>query len=245
MAVVYWIHLPEHTSILTQGYVGFTSRTTELRFKQHCRDSLNLGNTTTLYRAMRKYRTNIIVTTLVEGSNDYCLNLELKLRGSSNTGWNINVGGAQGSLGKVLSDETKRKLSLALTGNVVSDSTRAKISLSNKGRTLKLSPEQIENRSAKYKAIKHTPNTLLKRQLFYKNNPWRSAKANKEIWSSCTILYDLFKEGFTKTLAAEYIGVSGKQLICIWSKFEADWNPKSDGVYLDWCRNYKEIINGT
>jgi len=37
MAVVYWIHLPEHTDIASQGYVGVSNTTASKRFTHHNR----------------------------------------------------------------------------------------------------------------------------------------------------------------------------------------------------------------
>jgi hypothetical protein len=70
---VYWLHLPEHTDILTEGYVGITKNPVR-RFYQHKYKNLN-----------RKF--------VDEGSKQYCREVEYKLRPRANIGLNINPGG--------------------------------------------------------------------------------------------------------------------------------------------------------
>jgi len=95
MAFVYWIHLPEHTDLTSQGYIGFTSKTVEERFKKHSQDSLSTNfRSYTIHNAIRKYGVdNLKVTTLLEGSDEYCLFIESRLRPSENIGWNQAAGG--------------------------------------------------------------------------------------------------------------------------------------------------------
>ena len=57
MAFVYWIHLPEHTDIFTEGYVGFTKLTPHERFKTHKYNLTTKRSTpSTIRNALIKYK---------------------------------------------------------------------------------------------------------------------------------------------------------------------------------------------
>lgn len=109
MAFVYHIHLPEDKGNLEVGYIGFTSKTVEQRWKEHLIVAKSKTRNYPLYNALNKYST-IVITTLVEGDVDYCLDIEYRLRPTPNTGWNINVGGQQGGLGIIPSADTREKM---------------------------------------------------------------------------------------------------------------------------------------
>ena len=91
MAFVYWIHLPYHTDMLSEGYIGFTSKTVMGRYAQHKSDAKRYPHIT-LYKAFCKYGDDLLVTTLVEGSDEYCLDVENRLRPWNKIGWNIKLG---------------------------------------------------------------------------------------------------------------------------------------------------------
>jgi hypothetical protein len=100
LAFVYHIHLPEYSGCVDRGYIGFTSNTVDHRFREH------KGIATTekcpnypVYNALRKYGDRVVVTTLIEGSNEYCLDMERRLRPTPNMGWNIACGGGAPMLG--------------------------------------------------------------------------------------------------------------------------------------------------
>ena len=110
-AVVYWIHLPEHTDMFTQGYIG-VSKNTKKRWASHKYSSENPH----LLRAIKKYGwDNLIKEVLLMADKAYCLLMETKLRPSDKIGWNIVKGGGmppqtKWNLGKHLSEETKAKI---------------------------------------------------------------------------------------------------------------------------------------
>lgn len=79
MAHVYWLHLPEHTNFLTEGYIGAASDI-EARLRSH------------KYR-FKKMWEKISVKILVQSTIDYCFELEAKLRPNRNIGWNVAAGG--------------------------------------------------------------------------------------------------------------------------------------------------------
>lgn len=76
---VYWIHLPEHTDFLTEGYIGITNDV-DRRFKEHQRVSPFVSDACEL-------------EVLVCGGRDYCLSLENKIRPYKYIGWNVTAGG--------------------------------------------------------------------------------------------------------------------------------------------------------
>ena len=91
---VYWIHLPEHTDILTQGYVGLTKQGTKKRFWSHKNSAKHPRSSHKIIsKAFNKYGDKIIVTTLVVCDKDYAKFFENKLRPTDFIGWNMNAGG--------------------------------------------------------------------------------------------------------------------------------------------------------
>ncbi|WP_143393252.1 NUMOD3 domain-containing DNA-binding protein [Fimbriiglobus ruber] len=128
MACVYWIHLAEHTNIITQGYIGFSSTTAKERWQHHKYDSKKSRKRSyPLYRALRKHGEKIIVSTLLVGSSEYCLEIEAQLRDKPNTGWNLAVGGGATMLGCTHSADTRNKISRRITGRKLSESHKAKM----------------------------------------------------------------------------------------------------------------------
>lgn len=91
---VYWIHLPEHTDILTQGYIGLTGKGTHRRFLSHKNSSKNPKlSHKIISKAFNKYGDRLVVDTLVVCDKDYAKYLENALRPSDFIGWNMNAGG--------------------------------------------------------------------------------------------------------------------------------------------------------
>ncbi len=90
---VYWIHLPEHLDIFSQGYIGITSRSVEIRYSEHIKSSTYKTKNNIINSAINKYGNNLIYEKLLEGDIDYCRSIENHLRPHPNIGWNINIGG--------------------------------------------------------------------------------------------------------------------------------------------------------
>lgn len=120
MAIVYWIRLAEHTDLLTQGYIGVTTKTAEERFEQHCNNAYWPSiPKTKLYNVIRKYGAeNLVVETLVVCDKEYAYELEYKLRPCRNIGWNLAVGGSIPSPrnGRSHSEASKEKMRIAKLG---------------------------------------------------------------------------------------------------------------------------------
>lgn len=151
---VYWIHLPEHKNVAIDGYVGI-AKDFEQRMFAH-KSCAKTGKEQTLYKAIRKYGwDNIVKEVILVSDENYCLEIEKKLRPSERIGWNIAIGGGEisgshlknvkqssqhvanrrkalvgrisGMKGKFHSQETKDRLRQANTGKVRSDECKTKI----------------------------------------------------------------------------------------------------------------------
>jgi group I intron endonuclease len=96
-AVIYWIRLPEHTNIATQGYVG-VSKNVSRRITEHLRDLVATTHTNPhLKYAFNKYGWDrFIIDIFFCGHEDFCYLLENDLRPTKNIGWNITIGGHRG-----------------------------------------------------------------------------------------------------------------------------------------------------
>ena len=84
---VYWIHHRNHNNLFTQGYIGI-SKDPDTRFKCH-----QYTNNQHLSRALKKYTDDIELDVLLIGVEEYCREVERKLRPIKNIGWNICEGG--------------------------------------------------------------------------------------------------------------------------------------------------------
>lgn len=105
-AFVYWIHTPNHNDITTEGYIG-VSRNPARRFEEH----KNWSQNPILSNAFTKYR-DITHTILLKGSEDYCYEMEAKLRPTDHIGWNIMDGGGKppNLLGRKKTEVHRRKI---------------------------------------------------------------------------------------------------------------------------------------
>ena len=94
-SVVYWIHKPEHTDILTQGYVGITNQLAKDRWIDHrsAAKRQSDGKCDVLNRAIRKHADLVYDIVLVADTREYCERIEGLLRPRNRIGWNIAVGG--------------------------------------------------------------------------------------------------------------------------------------------------------
>ena len=89
---VYWIHLPNQTNVAIEGYVGIAMNF-EQRMSAH-KSCAKTGKEQTLYKAIRKYGwDNLVKEIILICDEDYCLEIEKKLRPTPRIGWNIAIGG--------------------------------------------------------------------------------------------------------------------------------------------------------
>lgn len=150
IAYVYWIRLPEHTDVLTQGYVG-VSINPSYRFWEH-RNDVKRGTHCNAYlsRVILKYNDKLIQSVILKGTTEFCYFIEEKLRSESCIGWNLNKGGIcpPSSKGKTLSTEHKKKIGQSNKGKRHSHNeiSKKKISNFNKGKVISNEhKQQIKN----------------------------------------------------------------------------------------------------
>jgi hypothetical protein len=79
MSTLYWLRLAEHTDVFTQGYVG-VAQDLQKRLRSHKHRFKSIWD-------------SVIATPLVVASDDYCFDLEKKLRPVRRIGWNKSPGG--------------------------------------------------------------------------------------------------------------------------------------------------------
>ena len=96
-ASIYWIHLPGHTNINLEGYVG-VSKNAIKRLIRHLTDVVNEDHVNPhLVNAIKKYTWgNLIKDIIVCGEETFCYELEASLRPTKNIGWNVAPGGNRG-----------------------------------------------------------------------------------------------------------------------------------------------------
>lgn len=92
--VVYWAHLPEHTDIKTQGYVGFATFFNQRKAKHYHNAKAKTDTNTHFYNALNKYTKNIVWDIIFSGPLEGCVQIEHYFRPLPNTGWNIIPGGS-------------------------------------------------------------------------------------------------------------------------------------------------------
>ena len=161
VSCVYWVHRPEHTDILRQGYVGISRR-----FERRIWEHLKLTQNKYLKNAINKYGwDNLVKEKVLIGKEDYCLEIEAKLRPADKIGWNLVKGGNKPPVnrwnagtkglmtswlkGKSLPEEIKQKVSVGVKKLWQDPEYRQRMSDVHKGKPSpmagkKHSPETIE-----------------------------------------------------------------------------------------------------
>lgn len=176
---LYWIRLPEHTDMLSEGYIGI-SKDANARWKWHRKSKENPH----LKSAIEKYGFDHLVKQIVLiADKPYCLDIERKLRPSRKIGWNIEIGGgnppaqrnktsfADGftpwNKGVPMDDETKAKVSESRKGKAAwnkglawSDEVKAKVSATKKGKMP--FPGAVERLAAANRGKKRPPEVVQK-----------------------------------------------------------------------------------
>lgn len=213
MAFVYWIHLREHSDITSQGYVGFTSATVEDRFKQH-KWAVTSKRKSRIINAIKSHGDNLLVTTLLEGSVEYCQMIEFKLRPSEKIGWNIGIGGSATALGRKNSSEHIEKVRLKHLGR-------------------KHSKEHIEaNRACRLAFAKAHADW---------NNPCSNKTAWSLAIEIHHRLISHPKEG--RRTISKLFEIPPDSVLKLLNKVKSGWNPTTDLAYLKWLDDYKRGLN--
>lgn len=176
---LYWIRLPEHSDMRSEGYIGI-SKDANARWKWHRKSKENPH----LKSAIEKYGFDHLVKQIVLiADKSYCLDIERKLRPSRKIGWNIETGGgnppaqrnktsfANGftpwNKGVPMDDETKAKVSESRKGKAAwnkglawSDEVKAKVSATKKGKMP--FPGAVERLAAANRGKKRPPEVVQK-----------------------------------------------------------------------------------
>ena len=161
---VYWIRHADHADLMTQGYIGVSGR-----FDRRMWEHFKLEGNRYLKFAIKKHGwDNLIKSQLLISTEEYCLEIERKLRPADKIGWNIVAGGGKppSSLGK----RYKRKTPAWNKGMKMSDETRAKVSSAAKEQWTRLGMRELLSNAKKgkpghRKGIKHTPEAIEKMRL--------------------------------------------------------------------------------
>jgi group I intron endonuclease len=165
VSCVYWVHRPEHTDILRQGYVGISKR-----FERRIWEHLKLTQNRYLKNAINKYGwDNLVKEKVLIGKEDYCLEIEAKLRPADKIGWNLVKGGNKPPInrwnlgkkgltvawnkGKAWNEEVKAKLSAGVAKLWQDPEYRQRMSDAHKGK-----PSQMAGK-------KHKPETIERMRL--------------------------------------------------------------------------------
>jgi hypothetical protein len=244
MAFVYWIHLPEHTDMFSEGYVGITTKTVAERIKKHLGEAKR-GSRLVVHKALLKYDGHYVVDALIEGDIDYCRDIEYKLRAAPATGWNLGVGGQSTTLGVSPDEATRAKMSITSKRN----KTWMKAVQGNVGRRQSDEERAMRSRSSGMRGKKHTAEALEKLKTGCANKKsWETSRVNKEVLSLANQAYEFFLQGKGWRTAENALDVKYASLRHTFIKFTEGWNPTEDADYLEWLLEYKrnkECPNGT
>ena len=161
---VYWIRCADHTDMMTQGYIGVSGR-----FDRRMWEHFKLEGNRYLKFAIKKYGwDNLVKTQLLISTEDYCLDMERKLRPEDKLGWNIVAGG--GKPPKAIGNKFKVGIPPWNKGMKMSEETRAKVSKAAKEQWTRLGMRELLSNAKKgkpghRKGIKHTPEVIEKMRL--------------------------------------------------------------------------------
>ena len=262
MAFVYWIHLPEHTDIKTQGYIGITTETVDKRYKRGHLSSARTGSKLRVHNAIRKYGNKIQVTTVLEDDIEFCQLVEWGYRSSINIGWNHGIGGESPRKGSKTSEETKKKLSIASKGRKLTDEVKAKMSKAQKNRiwtdedklriaTISKSRKGTKLSDSHRKALSLASNRdgkfcdLAKdnARAFHNNQPpWERGRSDTEIWKLSEKLYDTVRNNpsIGEVLLGKSINVKSSKVRKILKKIRSGWVPSDDPSFIIWLKQYNK-----
>lgn len=184
MASIYWIRLPEHIDLLSEGYIG-VSNNVDYRLNQHKSFATNAH----LVNAIKKYGwDNLIKEVILIADETYCLMMEKIFRAKENIGWNIAIGGGKPPVykgGIPLSQETKNKISktktgVKLTGNNLERAKQQIVESGKKTRFVKgmKMPQEVKDKISKSrigrKMSQETKEKIREKRLSY----WKKIKEN-------------------------------------------------------------------
>lgn len=179
---------------------------------------------------MRKYGEKIIVKTLLEADEDYCLDIEYKLRSTPRVGWNAGIGGKNTMRGYKHSEQSKQRMSDASNtkGKRLCKELVARRSKSRKSLGIKRTEESRAIQSA--------------RKLALNQPPWTNPAAVLENWAKAQILEGMLYAGNRECDILRHFNLDRKSttLSVIIRKIKSGWNPSTDEAYQLWLTQYKQ-----
>jgi hypothetical protein len=189
--------------MMSQGYIG-VSKNAEVRFTQHLKQTQNRH----LKFAVQKHGwDNLVKTQILIADEDYCLNIERKLRPADDIGWNIIAGGGKPPVnrwnlgtkgivrawnkGLTMPAETRAKVSKAAKEQWTRLGMREVLSNAKKGKPgpnfgRKFTEEHVENmrkarvgKISKKKGVPAPAETIEKLKATFAANPWTCSHCGK------------------------------------------------------------------
>lgn len=238
---LYWLHLPEHTNPLSQGYIGVSVKGADKRFANHKWHAAH-GSNLKVHCAIRKYGDSIVCTTLIKADPDYCLLMENKFRPElgMETTWNLAVGGVAPNLGGTISEAAKVAISKANKGRIPSVETRQKMSKAQTGRTW----SEQHRHNAKIAGRKPHSETAKRKMKdsWDKGRDWIHPRAKSCNWLQALSVYDYVvknpEHGCERSMMS--VGLPRTSSTTVYNKIKSGWNPNLDQAYLTWLSNYNQ-----
>lgn len=230
MAEVYWIHLPEHTDMFSEGYIGVTRHDVKHRFTQHVQEANRREYAKWHFtRAIKKYGQSLVAETLVVAEEEYCYELELKLRPQNFIGWNMAAGGQRpirnpDSYG----DVWKQKLREHNLGKEHGQETLNKLSV--------LSKSWWANEDYQAKMLVATQANKVSEVV--ENGFWKRSTKKNRVLPIADVLYKAYYEypNLFMPQILEILNLDESYLQPfrrIARKFRGGWNPHEDPLWLD------------
>ena len=226
---VYWIHLPEHVDIWTQGYVGITCRGVRRRFSEH-----KYSRKSIVGRAIHKYGVeNLVVDTVCVADEDYALYLENFLRPTENIAWNIRAGGTKSAqlAGEKHPNWKGGSYTYRLRKGIATKEEIALVRLEGRKkqseRFLGIPLEDYHKRKL----------SGAKNKFFDENGFWCNSQAKPDLWKDADKIYSFFTLlAATRATISSYFGIPEWQAKKMVSKFHAGWNPNKDDRWIKYFK---------
>lgn len=226
MAEVYWIHLPEHTDMFSEGYIGFTSKTAKERFKSHIGTQRYGGNgCAVLKNAIAKYGDSLVVDTLCICSNAYGLDLERKLRPEPHIGWNISVGGGAPMLGRKQPKETIEKQKQSWRESCTPERIAFHTFHLHKKRATKEVLSKAQQKIAKERSI------------------YKGQRVDPYVWVNAEVFLTAYLRGVKKKTVEKALHAPSKKYNTLWKNFENGWRPTEDAGWFVYKENHIEYFD--
>lgn len=231
IAELYWIHLPEHTDIFSQGYIGVTTLGTKERFLHHKRQSTKKSSKTVITSAIKKYGDDLVVDCLCIGEEPYIYDLENKLRPEKAIGWNLAVGGVKPFRPEKGTKPSQKTLDARKA--MMTPEYREFLSKRNKDQGMGFQPGYVRDESSKER----------QRKTIAAKGPWNHVKAsNNPAWALADQIRSLYDTGQPPAKIYTNFGLTWNNVKAILALFKTGWIPLEDDL---WLKTFKEESFGT